>query len=97
MMSERQLSILVPIGCIINELSHTLCMMKGPRITFRNRSFDVAMQGLRSFDLTSDNHGVINHGVNNLTSTGRNIGQTEIKREDGRQARGDRSQTTGEG
>ena len=28
--SERQLSILVPIGCIINDLCHELCIIKGP-------------------------------------------------------------------
>ena len=32
MISERQLSILVPNGCIINELSHKLCIIKQPRM-----------------------------------------------------------------
>ena len=37
MMSERQLNILVPSGCIINDLSHKSCIFKGPQTTL----FDV--------------------------------------------------------
>ena len=44
MMSERQLSILGPNGCIGNDLSHKLCIIKGPRRGFEAVGiFDVNM------------------------------------------------------
>ena len=60
MVPERQLSILVSIGCIINELSHKLCISKGPvdpskpRDNWRQLCVGIALQrclGLTLFDV----------------------------------------------
>ena len=39
MVLERQLSILGPDGCIVNDLSHESCLIEGPKIA--SKAIDV--------------------------------------------------------